>query len=166
MTSILLGWTALLSGYPLPAKVPTVVSAPHAVVVEHAGGSRDCKVWDWNAGGNLLSIDARLDPLDDLLAASVIMHEMTNVLQATRGKLDHRTNAAADGSTTAVVVDCDRTRELERVAHPVQQVHLVRYGVYRPIGLSMHPVGRAEESARQRVERTRGNRENLLIGAR
>jgi hypothetical protein len=30
---------------------------------------------------------------------------------------------------------------MEREAYGVQQAYLVRYGVYRPIGISMHNVG-------------------------
>jgi hypothetical protein len=117
------------------------------------GGGRECKVWGWYAGGDALFIDSRLDPANDLLASSVIVHEMTHYLQAKAGKLDHRATAALAGSVKATSVNCELTIDLEREAYAVQQAYLVRYGVYRPIGVSMHAVGCGEEAAFARLKR-------------
>jgi hypothetical protein len=151
--SALLGWAVVLSGYPAPVEVPRVERVPHAFFVENACGGRECKVWGWYAGGNVLYIDSRLNPADDLLASSVIVHEMTHYLQAQAGKLEHRATAALGGSATATSVNCELTIELEREAYAVQQAYLVRYGVYRPIGVSMHAVGCGEDAARAQLKR-------------
>jgi hypothetical protein len=152
LLSALLSWAVMLSGYPTPAESPQIERVPHAFFVENACAGRECKVWGWYAGGNVLYIDSRLDPANDLLASSVIVHEMTHYLQAKAGKLAHRGTAAlADGGQVALV-DCRLTIDLEREAYAVQQAYLVRYGVYRPIGVSMHAVGCGEEAARSHLE--------------
>jgi len=150
--SALLGWAVTLSGYPAPDEPPRVARVPHEFFVRNACGGHECKVWGWYAGGDVLYVDARLDPATDLLASSVVIHEMTHYLQAKAGKLKHRAAAAAtDGG--ARLVDCELTIDLEREAYAVQQTYLVRYGVYRPIGISMHAVGCSEEDARARLLR-------------
>ena len=154
--SALLGWAVALSGYPAPADPPQVARVPHEFFVRNACGGRECKVWGWYAGTNVLYIDARLDPATDLLASSVVVHEMTHYLQAKAGKLEHRA-AAALGESGAALVDCELTIELEREAYAVQQAYLVHYGTYRPIGVSMHAVGCGEEDARARLQRHGGH---------
>lgn len=149
--SALLGWAVVLSGYPAPDEAPQVVRVSHAFFVKDACGGRECKVWGWYAGGDVLYIDSRFDPASDLLASSVIVHEMTHYLQAKAGRLEHRASAALSGSARATSVNCELTIDLEREAYAVQQAYLVRYGVYRPIGVSMHAVGCGEEAARAKL---------------
>jgi hypothetical protein len=151
LMSALLSWAVMLSGYPAPAEAPRVARVSHAFFVENACAGRECKVWGWYAGGNVLYIDSRLDPANDLLASSVIVHEMTHYLQAKAGKLQHR-GAAALADSAQVTLDCKLTIDLEHEAYAVQQAYLVRYGVYRPIGVSMHAVGCGEEAARSHLE--------------
>jgi len=151
--SALLSWAVVLSGYPAPPEVPRVESVSHAFFVENACGGLECKVWGWYAGGDMLYIDSRLDPVNDLLASSVIVHEMVHYLQAKAGKLEHRATAALAESAKATSINCELTIDLEREAYAVQQAFLVRYGVYRPIGVSMHAVGCGEEAARAQLKR-------------
>jgi hypothetical protein len=82
----------------------------------------------------------------------LLQHEMTHYLQAKAGKLGHQA-AAVLGDGGANLVDCKLTIDLEREAYAVQQEYLVRYRVYRPIGISMHAVGCGEEDARARLRR-------------
>ena len=96
--SALLGWAVVLSGYPAPAEPPRVERVPHEFFVRNACAGRECKVWGWYAGGDVLYVDARLDPSSDLLAASVVVHEMTHYLQAKAGKLERRAVAALSES--------------------------------------------------------------------
>jgi hypothetical protein len=150
--SALLSWAVVLSGYPTPEELPRVARVSHAFFVGNACGGRECKVWGWYAGGDVLYIDSRLNPASDLLASSVIVHEMTHYLQAKAGKLEHRASAALADSGTATFVNCELTIELEREAYAVQQAYLVRYGVYRPVGVSMHAVGCGDEVARAHLK--------------
>jgi hypothetical protein len=151
--SALLSWAVVLSGYPAPDELPRIARVSHAFFVDNACGGRECQVWGWYAGGNELYIDSRLNPADDLLASSVIVHEMTHYLQAKAGKLEQRAAAALGDNAKTTFVNCELTIELEREAYAVQQAYLVRYGVYRPIGLSMHAVGCGEEAARAHLAR-------------
>lgn len=148
--SALMGWAVMLSGYPAPAEMPRVARVPHEFFVRNACGGRECKVWGWYAGGDTLYVDERLDPANDLLASSVVVHEMTHYLQARAGKLEGRA-AAAMGPGGSRLVDCRMTIDLEREAYGVQQAYLVRYGTYRPVGISMHSVGCGAEDARARL---------------
>jgi hypothetical protein len=152
--SALMSWAVVLSGYPAPIELPRVERVSHAFFVQNACGGLECKVWGWYAGGDVLYIDSRLNPASDLLASSVIVHEMTHYLQAKAGKLEHRATAALAGSATATSLNCELTIDLEREAYAVQQAYLVRYGVYRPIGISMHAVGCGEEAARAQLRRS------------
>jgi hypothetical protein len=157
--SILLSWAVTLSGYPAPAEAPQVVRVPHSFFVENACAGHECQVWGWYAGGKMLYVDSRLDPANNLLGASVVVHEMTHYLQAQAGKLERRTAAASAGATKAMFVDCELTIDLEREAYAVQQAYLISYGVYQPIGVSMHSVGCGEESARERLAHNGGERD-------
>jgi hypothetical protein len=60
--------------------------------------------------------------------------------------------AALVDSGSATFVNCELTIELEREAYAVQQAYFVRYGVYRPVGVSMHAVGCGEEVTRAHPE--------------
>ena len=73
-------------------------------------------------------LDERLDPQDSLYAASVVVHEMVHYLQyRARGEKGF--------------IDCESTVQLEREAYQAQRDFLLRYGVYQPVGVSMHRVG-------------------------
>ncbi len=130
--AILLSWAVTLSGYPAPAVPPEVVTVPHAFFVEHACGGRECKVWGWFAGGRRLYIDQDLDP-DSLLGSSIIVHEMVHYLQA----VERGDDRLAPGAAFGVAPTCEQAIAWERQAYGAQREYLLRYGVYRPIGLSM-----------------------------
>lgn len=131
--SALLSWAVTLSGYPAPAQPPEVISVPHSFFVQNACGGRECKVFGWYAGGSKLYLDENMNPAEDLLAASVVVHEMVHYLQgvARNGGVPARGAAYGDRPGCAAAI------EMEREAYGVQNEFLVRYGVYRPVGMSM-----------------------------
>jgi len=130
---ILMSWAVTLSGLPSPEKMPEIVQVPHSYLVKAACSGRECKVMGWFPPGNTIYLDQRLNAQDNLLASSVVVHEMVHYLQ-------HQTLAKD------LAFDCVSTIALERQAYGVQREYLLRYGVYQPVGVSMHNVG-CEEAA-------------------
>jgi hypothetical protein len=129
----LLSWAVMLSGYPAPARPPTVVKQPHSFFVEKACNGRECKVLGWYAGGTDIYIDERLDPQKDLLASSIVVHEMVHYLQAVARGDDLPKTGAAYGSTPT----CQQFIRWEYEAYGAQREYILRYGTYMPVGLSM-----------------------------
>jgi hypothetical protein len=142
--AVMLSWAVTLSGYPAPAAHPEVVNVPHAYLVEHACGGRECKVLGWFPPGSKVFLDKRLNAQDSLLHASIVVHEMTHYLQHQSGKFDQG-------------FSCQQAIALEREAYAVQREFLLRYGVYQPVGASMHAVG-----CEPTPEQTQQTQQNLL----
>jgi hypothetical protein len=126
--AVLMSWAVTLSGYSAPGLMPEVKMVPHAYLVEKACNGRECKVLGWFPPGETIYVDARLDPQDDLFATSILVHEMVHYLQQQSGKY-------------AGPHSCANSLAMEREAYGVQREFLLRYGVYRPVGASMHAVG-------------------------
>lgn len=127
--SVLLSWAVTLSGYPMPDHPPKVISVSHAYLVDHACAGRECKVMGWFPPGRAIYVDDRLRPADSMLAASILVHEMVHHLQHEAGRID------------PAKWSCENALALEREAYGVQREFLRRYGVYQPVGASMHRVG-------------------------
>ena len=125
-----MSWAVVLSGLPPAATAPRMQRASHQFFVDHACGGRECKVLGWFPPGDTVYIDERLDPQDDLLAASIVVHEMVHYLQ-------YRSAGPATNCLDAIA--------FERQAYAVQREFIARYGVYRPVGAAMHHVGCAGE---------------------
>ena len=126
--AILMSWAVMLSGYPAPADMPSMVRTSHSFLVQAACRGEECKVMGWYPPGNTIYIDGRLDPQHNLLHSSVIVHEMVHYLQHEAGNVSHP-------------FSCEATIALEREAYQAQRDYLLRYGVYQPVGASMHHVG-------------------------
>ena len=122
---VLFSWALVLSGYAMPAEPPHVVMVSHAYLEQVACEGRRCKVMGWFPPGKTIYIDDRLDANVSLYASSVIVHEMVHYLQQTSGR--YRSPYS-----------CAEAIAMEREAYAVQQAYLIRYGVYRPVGSSMH----------------------------
>lgn len=126
--AVLMSWAATLSGLPPPDTLPEVRTVSHRFLVDAACHGRECKVMGWFPPGERIYLDQRLDPENNLLASSVVVHEMVHYLQyLQRGR--------------SAQLDCHQIIELERQAYGVQREYLLRYGVYQPVGVSMHHVG-------------------------
>jgi hypothetical protein len=124
----LLSWAVTLTGYAAPANPPEVTLVSHAYLERVACSGRECKVMGWFPPGNHIYIDDRLDAENSLYASSIVVHEMVHYLQQTSGRYSSP-------------YTCEQTMDMEREAYAAQQAFLVRYGVYQPIGLSMHNAG-------------------------
>ena len=133
----LLSWAVTLSGYPAPDQPPEVVSVSHQFFVDNACGGHECKVYGWYAGGRRLYVDTRLDPQEDLLASSVVVHEMVHYLQGASWGIPEGLKGAAYGE----VPTCHEAIEMEIEAYAAQREFLLRYGEYQPVGVSMLRVG-------------------------
>ena len=137
LTTVLLSWAVSLSGYAPPAEEPVIVKVPHAFFVENACDGRECKVYGWYSGGRNLYLDDRLDPETNLLAASIVVHEMVHYLQG----VDRNDGVPAGGAAYQELSTCDDAIALEREAYGVQREYLHSYGSIQPVGLSMARVG-------------------------
>jgi hypothetical protein len=122
---VLFSWAVALTSYSMPADRPQVVMASHAYLEQVACEGRQCKVMGWYPSGNTIYIDDRLDLEDNLFASSILVHEMVHYLQQRSGRYSAN-------------YTCAEAIEMEREAYAAQQAYLIRYGVYRPIGSSMH----------------------------
>jgi hypothetical protein len=125
---ILMSWAVMLTGHPAPAHMPQVEMVSHSYLTRAACSGRECKVLGWYPPGETIYVDERLDPKDSLFASSIIVHEMVHYLQY----------QSRDESKP---FNCESTIALEREAYQAQRDFLVRYGVYYPVGASMHSVG-------------------------
>lgn len=126
--AILMSWAVTLTGYSTPAQMPEVVMVPQTYLHQAACNGRVCKVVGWFPPGHQIFLDERLDPQNNLFASSVLVHEMVHYLQQQSGKY-------APGQS------CSHALVLEREAYAAQREYLLRYGVYQPVGASMHKVG-------------------------
>ena len=124
----LLSWAVTLSGLPAPDSPPALRRMPHAFFVKNACNGSECKVLGWFPPGDTVYVDERLDPQNNLLASSIVVHEMVHYLQF---------RAAGKG----LDFSCAQAIALERQAYGAQREFITRYGVYRPVGASMHQVG-------------------------
>jgi hypothetical protein len=132
--AIMMSWAVTLSGYSLPDTPPDIAAVSHSYLVEHACGGRECKVMGWFPPGHTIFLDKRLNPKVSLYASSILVHEMVHYLQHQSGRLN-------------APFSCETAIELEREAYAVQQEYLTRYGVYQPVGVSMHSSGCETASA-------------------
>jgi hypothetical protein len=133
----LLSWAVTLSGYPAPAVMPELIAVPHSFFVANACGGQECKVYGWYAGGRKLYIDERMDPLNDTVAASVVVHEMVHYLQG----ISRNGGVPAAGAAFGERPGCTAAIEMEREAYGVQRNYLLSFGSFRPVGISMARVG-------------------------
>ena len=128
LLATMLSWAITLSGYPAPAQPPTLAMVSHAYLEQAACEGRRCKVLGWFPPGHTVYLDDRLNPQDSLYASGVLVHELVHYLQQESGRFGKP-------------YSCEAAVEMEREAYAAQREFFVRYGVYQPIGASMHAVG-------------------------
>jgi len=100
----------------------------HQYLIDQACNGRACKVMGWFPPGRTIYLDERLEPLDGTYASAVLLHELVHYLQQESHKF-------------ASPYSCGDTIEMEHEAYGVQREYFLRYGVYQPVGASMHAVG-------------------------
>lgn len=126
--AVLLSWAVTLTGHPMPVHSPVVQLVSHSYLRQAACSGRECKVMGWFPPGDTIYIDKRLDPEHDLVASSVVVHEMVHYLQHLSGRYH-------------APYTCQDSLAMEREAYGAQRDYLLAYGVYQPVGVSMHAVG-------------------------
>ncbi len=73
-----------LSGYGAPSEAPRVEFVSHQRLQQQVCG-RPCKVYGWFPPGQTIFIDDRLDPAKDVVARSILLHELVHYLQQEAG---------------------------------------------------------------------------------
>jgi hypothetical protein len=120
--SALFSWAVTLSGYPAPATMPVIEYVPHARLEQMMCKSQHCDVLGVYPPGETIYLDDKLDPQDNTVAASIVVHEMVHYLQSKSGRYDGKS-------------DCHTVMQLEREAYSVQSKYLTAYGVYYPVAV-------------------------------
>lgn len=124
----IMSWAVTLSGYPMPARPPEIVMVEHRLLVERACDGQECKVMGWFPPGSRIYLDKRLNIAGSVYHSSILLHEMVHYLQQQSGRY-------------GVPPSCESAIEMEREAYSVQREFLLRYGIYHPVGASMHSAG-------------------------
>jgi len=83
VTELLIAIQAM-SGYPAPDEHPAVQRVPQAWL-ERQVCDRPCEVYGWFPPGKVVYMDDRMDPLHDLAARSILLHELVHFLQQENG---------------------------------------------------------------------------------
>lgn len=70
----------VLTGYGAPERPPELAFVPHGELEQRAC-DRPCAVYGWFPPGRTIYLDSRLEPLSDLGARAVLLHELVHYLQ-------------------------------------------------------------------------------------
>lgn len=73
-----------LSSYGAPAVAPRVAFVSQQRLQQEACG-RPCEVYGWFPPGQTIFIDDRLDPTKDMVARSILLHELVHYIQQEEG---------------------------------------------------------------------------------
>jgi len=102
------------TGYDLPAESPEVRFVPQ-VEIRQMACDRPCKVYGWYPHGKTIYLDDRLDPVHDVAARGILLHELVHYLQQSAGAFE--TSSA-----------CRNWADREREAYMVQGRWLTKQG--------------------------------------
>ena len=91
-----------LTHYPVPNTEPSIISVPHAWF-EREVCQKSCRMLGWFPKGATIYLDSSLDPVKDLAARSILLHELVHVAQQESGAY-------------AMLPDCLAWNEREREA--------------------------------------------------
>src|SRR5262249_60353737 len=85
--AVFLAGGGALAGLAAPGPKPSVqIVSPSFLQAAACNGRPHCKVMGWFPPGEAIYLDERLDFEHDLLASSVVVHEMVHYLQHQSGK--------------------------------------------------------------------------------
>jgi hypothetical protein len=120
-----------LTHYPVPNAQPSIMSVPHAWL-EREVCHKSCRMLGWFPKGATIYLDSRLDPVNDLAARSILLHELVHFVQQESGAY-------------AMLPDCLAWNEREREALTAQFEFLRRASapaeVYAALGPRPAPMG-------------------------
>jgi hypothetical protein len=123
--AVLMSWAVSLSGLSPPGAMPNVERVSHEYLVKSACNGSECKVLGWFPPGQIIYVDDRMNVQDDLLASSIVVHEMVHFLQF-------------EARDELPPPDCETILAMERQAYLVQRQFLQMYGSFRTVGAAMH----------------------------
>lgn len=130
----LMTWAIQLSGYALPERLPDIEFVPHSFFVEHyCEGQEPCRITGWYPGiigtmhangvvPDTIYLDYELAQDNDIMASSIIVHELVHYLQDKAGAFN-----SAD--------TCMQHLNEEREAYEVQRKYLQKFNIYHAVGL-------------------------------
>jgi len=72
------------TSYAMPADLPELRFVPQAELQE-AACDRPCQIYGWFPPGTTIYLDERLDPLGNVAARGILLHELTHFLQQSAG---------------------------------------------------------------------------------
>ena len=72
------------TGYSVPATPPELRFVPQSELQE-AACDRPCEIYGWFPPGKVIYLDQRLDPLKNVAAQGILLHELTHFLQQNVG---------------------------------------------------------------------------------
>lgn len=117
-TGALMSWAVKFTDYPSPAVLPLVVCKPHSFFVKHACNGGPCDVIGWVRDDGVVYLDEKLSGLEDSFTASLIVHELTHILQHQSGKFSS--------------FSCEHAIAREREAYRAQDRYLEAVGALVP----------------------------------
>ena len=79
----------MLSGQPVPEALPSIDFVPQRELQERACEG-PCEVYGWFPPGRVIYLDDRLDPLKDIWARSIVVHELVHYVQHQEGTFPAR----------------------------------------------------------------------------
>lgn len=104
-----------VTGYAPPPTPPEIVFLSH-IELERRGCDRPCEIYGWYPFGSTIYLDNRLDPVSDLAARAILLHELVHYLQQSADAHPDKSN-------------CIAWIGREREAYDVQARWLFRYNV-------------------------------------
>lgn len=80
----LLVYAQLATAYGAPARPPDIVFLPQAELAR-AVCHKPCPIYGWYPLGRVIYLDERLDPVQDMAARGILLHELVHYLQHAAG---------------------------------------------------------------------------------
>jgi hypothetical protein len=100
-----------ISKYPFPTDLPNVAQVPHEELEHHACGGKCAVIKAAYVPEQGIYIDNRLDPLNNVMDRSILLHELVHHVQALTGRY-------------ADLDECERRRQEEMEAFAIQNAYL------------------------------------------
>jgi hypothetical protein len=106
----------LIAGYPIPAALPEVHVMPLTELRREVCADENCRVEAYYDPKRGVLLGAHLDVHDNLLARSILLHELVHHVQQKSGRFE------------TIPSECRRWVSKEREAYNVQNQYLQRHG--------------------------------------
>jgi hypothetical protein len=104
-----------ISKYPFPTDFPNVAQVSHEELERHACGGKCAMVKAAYVPQQGIYVDSKLDPLNDVMDRSILLHELVHHMQALSGRY-------------ADLEECARRHQEEMEAYAIQNAYLATVG--------------------------------------